>query len=231
MIEIIQAGQAGKTRLMVEMYRLRAKIFKERMGWDVDVDMNGLEVDDFDTDEAIYLLTLNDDEQVTGNWRIIPTNNLTMIEKVWPHFLEDVPMRKSPMCWEMSRFAVDKLTGQNVKESIHSFNQTTAEMFCGLTELCILLGIEEIYTLYNKQIGKLLRRLDCDPVHVSRAYPINGEDSFVGRFIPDKHMLAKLQAATGQTKPLINPDDLPHSLREYLDFNADAQDQEQVNVA
>lgn len=52
MIEIIQAGQAGKTRLLIEMYRLRAKIFKERMGWDVHVDMNGLEVDDFDTDEA-----------------------------------------------------------------------------------------------------------------------------------------------------------------------------------
>lgn len=231
MIEVIQAGQAGKTKLMVEMYRLRAKIFKDRMGWDVHVDMNGLEIDDFDTDDAIYLLHVNDQGHVTGNWRIIPTNHLTMIEKVWPHYLDDIKMTKSPLSWEMSRFAVDKDDSQSLKEGIHSFNKVTAEMFCGLTDLCIYLGIEEIYTLYNKQIGKLLRRLDCNPIKVSQAHSINGEDSFVGRFIPDRRMLAKLKAATGTTSSLINFDDLPPCLDQYLNLQNEKQGKAQLYVA
>ena len=231
MIEIIQPGQAGKTKLLIEMYRLRAKIFKERMGWDVHVDMNGLEVDDFDTDDALYLLNVNAYGRVTGNWRIIQTDNLTMIEKVWPHFLNDVNLQKSPLCWEMSRFAVDKGIGNTIKESIHSFNTTTAEMFCGLTELCALLGIEEIYTLYNKQIAKILKRLDCAPIQVSQAYQINGEDSFVGRFIPDQKMLRKLQAATGTTHPLINQDDLPHPLQQQINFRKQTINKDKLNVA
>lgn len=231
MIEIIQPGQAGKTKLLLEMYRLRAKIFKERMGWDVHVDMNGLEVDDFDTDDAIYLLNINTQGRVTGNWRIIPTSSLTMIEKVWPHFLNDIDMQKSPLCWEMSRFAVDKSVGNNIKENIHSFNTTTAEMFCGLTELCTLLGIEEIYTLYNKHIAKILKRLDCAPIQVSQAYQINGEDSFVGRFIPDQAMLRKLQAATGTTCSLINQNDLPHPLQQQINFRKQNINKDKLNVA
>ena len=161
----------------------------------------------------------------------MPTNHLTMIEKVWPEFLTCIEMRKSPMCWEMSRFAIDKENGQSVKESISSFNKTTAEMFCGLTELCILLGIEEIYTLYNKQIGKLLRRLNCEPIQVSKPQQINGEDSFVGRFIPDTDMLNKLQVATETNGSLIKKDELPHSLSKYLEFQEKNSSWEISNVA
>ncbi len=215
MIQVIQVGQAGKTRYLLEMYRMRALIFKERMGWDVNVDMQGLETDDFDIDVAIYLLSVDDQKKVNGSWRIIPTSHMTMIEKIWPDFLKDVEMKKSPLCWEMSRFGILSDQSQSVKESINSFNNTTAELFCALTELCIHCGIEEIYTLYNKKIAKLLRLLDCHPVQVSEARPVNGEETYVGRFIPDSVMLSKLKEATAVSGSLVDFTDLPYAITQY----------------
>jgi len=219
MIQVMQSGQAGKVKLLLDMYKLRAKIFKERMGWDVDVDMHGLETDDFDVDHAIYFVSVNNEGKVIGNWRIIPTNHLTMIEKIWPEFLEDLNIIKSPMCWEMSRFAVMTDESHSTKESIHNYNKVTAELFCGLTELCVLCGIEEIYTLYNKKIAKILRRINCHPVEVSSARIVHGDETYVGRFVPDKVMLTKLRDASGIQESLIDENDLPYDIQSYLTFN------------
>lgn len=48
MIEIIQAGQSGKTESLIEMHRVRKFIFKDRMGWDVDISDDGLEIDNYE---------------------------------------------------------------------------------------------------------------------------------------------------------------------------------------
>ena len=72
MIEIVQPGQAGKTSYLFDMHRLRTRIFKERMNWDVDIDKNGLEIDDFDLPEAVYVLALDDEKNVIGSWRFLP---------------------------------------------------------------------------------------------------------------------------------------------------------------
>lgn len=208
MIQIIQAGQAGKTKYLLDMHRLRARIFKERMGWDVNVDMQGLEVDDFDIPEAIYLLSCDDMQKVNGCWRILPTSLSTMIETVWPEFLEDIVMKKNSECWEMSRFAVD-FSGMSAKEGLYNLNKTTAKMFCALTELCILCDIKEIYTLYDLRISRILQRLNCVPVQESRNRKIDDNDCYVGRFIPDHKMLEILRQASGIEEKLIFEDDLP----------------------
>ena len=53
MIKILQTGQAGSTRTLVDMHRVRTKIFRDRMGWDVDVNAMELEVDDYDLTETL----------------------------------------------------------------------------------------------------------------------------------------------------------------------------------
>ena len=92
-------------------------------------------------------------------------------------------------------------------------------MFCALTELCILCDIPEIYTLYDRRIERILRRLDCEPAERTDAYPIDGKDTFVGRFIPDKQMLLKIQAASGIREQLISEDDLPPTLHQRFERN------------
>jgi N-acyl-L-homoserine lactone synthetase len=214
MLEIVQAGQAGKTGLLFDMHRLRKRVFKDRMGWDVQVTDGGLEVDQFDIPGAVYLLAVNNAGRVVGDWRLLPTTGPTMIRDVWPQFLDSLPMPSSPVIWEASRFAVDSPEGQS-KEGLAEVNRATQELFCGLTELCLLTGIREVYTLYDMRIARLLKRLDCRARATSQRLKIDDFQAETGVFRTDETMLANLRAATGLRDPLIRPDMLPPILMEF----------------
>ena len=82
MIKIIQTGQAGSTRHLVDMHRVRTKIFRDRMRWDVDVNDMELEVDDYDLPETIYILHFDASGKVTGIWRFILTDQPSMIRTI-----------------------------------------------------------------------------------------------------------------------------------------------------
>jgi N-acyl-L-homoserine lactone synthetase len=213
MIEIVQAGQAGKTALLFEMHRLRKRVFKDRMKWDVHITDGGLEVDQFDLPNAVYLLATNKAGRVVGNWRLLPTTGPTMIRDVWPGFLDSLPMPSSATVWEASRFAVDSPDGQS-KEGLAEVNRATQELFCGLTEVCLLAGVREVYTLYDMRIARLLKRLDCRARATSQRLRIDNFLAETGVFTTDETMLANLRAATGIREQLVQPDMLPPILAE-----------------
>jgi acyl homoserine lactone synthase len=214
MLEIVQAGQAGKTSLLFDMHRLRKRVFKDRMGWNVSVTPGGLEIDDFDLPETVYLLALSNDGHVIGNWRLLPSTGPTMIRKVWPQFLDSIDMPRSPLVWEASRFAVNGPDEQSV-EGMAQISLATQELFCGLTDLCLLCGIREIFTMYDMRIARLLKRLDCVPHRVSARVDVDGRASHVGCFKTDEAMLARLRVATGIDHALVTADMLPPVLLEH----------------
>jgi len=214
MLEIVQPGQAGKTSLLLDMHRLRKRVFKDRMGWEVSINSHGLEVDQFDFPETVYLLALDDERQVIGNWRLLPTIGPTMIRDVWPEFLETIDMKLDPYSWEVSRFAVDSHLG-NSKAAVRQINTATAELFCGMTELSLLCGIKRIYTMYDDKIARVLRKIDCEPIKVSAQLKVSNTSAQVGVFLTDEVMLARLRHATGISEPLITKEMLPPYLDDF----------------
>lgn len=212
MIEIVQAGQSGKTRLLFDMHRLRKRVFCDRLGWPVPITKEGLEVDQFDLPETIYLLSLNNLGKVVGSWRLLPTDGPTMIRDVWPEFLSTISMPSSNTIWEASRFCVDDKF-ENIGTGINQINTITCELFCALTELSILCGIKQIYTLYDLRISRLLRRLDCVPQVESSRIKIDDHVAQVGCFNTDIQMLNHLRKATGIMQNLVDCTDLPPSFQ------------------
>ncbi len=215
MLDIAQAGQAGKTSLLFDMHRLRKRVFKDRMGWEVSITPGGLEVDDFDLHNAVYLLALDDEKRVIGNWRLLPADGPTMIRKIWPQFLTSIDMPYDKAIWEASRFAVDSPQG-NSEEGMAQVSRATQELFCGLTELCLLCGIEKVFTLYDMRIARLLKRLDCQPQAVSARMNVEEQTSQVGCFVTNEAMLERLRAATGIRHSLITPDMIPPLLSDAV---------------
>lgn len=213
MIKIVQSGNAGDTKYLIEMHRFRAKIFSERMGWDVAVDKNGLETDQFDCPEAAYFLALNDAEEVIGTWRLVPTTLPTMVEEVWPQFLKSIDIPASPYIWEASRFAVSSPKGAT-REGLAEVNIATQELFVALTEACILSGITDVYTLYDQRIARLIRRLDCEPYKTSKDILVDLTPSKVGAFKTDQKMLLSIRNKCSEDFPVITLDDLPPCLLE-----------------
>ncbi len=218
MLKIVRAGDRTNLKYLTEMHQLRARVFRDRLGWPVEVIADGREVDQFDLPQAIYLLALDKSSVVIGNWRLLPSSGPTMIGTVWPQFLESLSFPSSDRVWEASRFAVD-CNSENDIERTAQINRATMELFIGLTELCLLAGIKEIYTMYDMRIAKLLRRLNCTPAEVSAKYKVGNQLSMVGRFVTDEKMLSALRTATKIEETFVTFDMLTDTLF-YPGFSA-----------
>jgi acyl homoserine lactone synthase len=70
-----------------EMHRLRYRIFKERLGWDVQVS-GDMEIDEFDACRPVYLLQKDGDGRPQGCVRLLPTNGPTMLRDTFAVLLD-----------------------------------------------------------------------------------------------------------------------------------------------
>ena len=103
--QIAQPAQLSAADLE-NMLRLRARIFRDRMGWDVQVE-NGMERDGYDALAPHYLLMKRRDGALQGCMRLLPTLGPNMLRDVFPALLAGRPAPADRHTWEVSRFAVD----------------------------------------------------------------------------------------------------------------------------
>lgn len=209
------------------MHRVRTKIFRDRMGWDVDVNAMEMEIDAYDRPETIYVLSVNDKDEVVGTWRFLTTDQPSMIRDIWPHYLETLAIPQSPAMCETSRFGVYyELSETGDRQRIVS--AATAEMIVGLIDVCIKCGIDEMFTLYNVKIKRLLERIGFVPAQVSAVIDLEGEPTVTARFEMNDALLAAVREKTGVTLE-IWPNELPPALVErFLD---NQRQREAKNVA
>ena len=88
-----------------EMYRLRARVFKDRMGWDVPT-IAGMEIDGYDALGPHYML-IKGGGAVCGCWRLMPTEGPNMLRDTFPQLLHGDAAPTGRHIWELSRFAIE----------------------------------------------------------------------------------------------------------------------------
>lgn len=238
MIKIIQPGQIGQTKYMIDMHRTRAKIFKERMHWDVEVDHMAIESDEYDLPETIYVLSLDDHENVVGTWRFLTTSQPSMIRSIWPQYLASLPIPQSDNMIETSRFGVhldhesyrdrfgfeDNADTQKHIKRATSF--ATAEMLVSLIDACIMCGIADMYTLYSVKVKRLLERIGFKPYAVSEILELEGEKTVTAHFKMNDELLQAVQDGSGVLSE-VTPNILPPALVErYVKHQATLQERE-----
>ena len=93
--------------LVQEMYRQRARVFNDRMKWDVVV-RDGMEYDEFDEQNPLYLISVDDvSGALRGSLRLLPTTGPNMLRDIFPQLLPADQIIESPTIWESSRFSMD----------------------------------------------------------------------------------------------------------------------------
>ena len=55
-----------------EMHRLRTRVFKDRMGWQIPI-LSGMEIDGYDAIDPYYMMIRSESGTVCGCWRMLPT--------------------------------------------------------------------------------------------------------------------------------------------------------------
>lgn len=214
MIEVIQAGQSGKAKSIIEMHKVRKLIFKDRMGWDIDISDGELEIDDYDLPETVYILSRDEVGRIAGVWRMLPTTSPSMIRNIWPEFLKTLPIKIGNDTWELSRFGVHTYN-DSAKHHMNNVSKITAELIVGLLKICTMTGIENVYTMYNHQIARSVGRIGFAAEEISDEMLVCGIPSVMGRVKTDINALKKVQSITGIDFDL-SYEDLPPIFQENL---------------
>lgn len=89
-----------------DMYRLRARVFHGRLGWDIPT-IAGMEIDGYDALGPHYMLIQDSDRRVRGCWRLMPTEGPNMLKDTFPQLLHGVEAPVGRTIWELSRFAIE----------------------------------------------------------------------------------------------------------------------------
>ncbi|MDJ0949851.1 MAG: acyl-homoserine-lactone synthase [Alphaproteobacteria bacterium] len=183
-----------------EMHRLRHDVFIRRLKWNVRGE-NGLERDEFDDQGPTYLLSRNHRGRVVGAWRMLPTTGRYMLKDVFPVLLEGQPPPAEPTIWEGSRFVVrDDLRTRN---GLTNPGRITSEIFCGVTEFSLAMGIKEVLCVYERRIARILPLAGCQPVWQSQPHRLGSNLAVLGRFAMSREFLAGLRERGGISNSVI----------------------------
>jgi acyl-homoserine lactone synthase len=86
------------------MHRHRYKMFVDIKGWKALESPDRLDIDEFDSQHTTYLLTLDDEGELRGCDRLIPTWRPHMLKNLFPEYVNG-PVPTGPTIWEWSRHA------------------------------------------------------------------------------------------------------------------------------
>lgn len=135
-----------------EMHKLRAKVFKDRMGWDVPL-MSGMEIDGYDAIDPLYMMIKESGGILMGCWRILPTLGPYMLKDSFPELLHGQPAPEHEKIWELSRFAIETDGRKNF-----GFSDIAMESIGEIIAYGHKMGIEQYVTVTTTAIERLLRR-------------------------------------------------------------------------
>ena len=190
--------------LFEQMFRMRAAVFSERLGWDVCV-VDGKEIDRFDAEDPLYLLCVDElTNELKGAVRLLPTTGPNMLRDVFGVLVPDGSV-ESPLIWESSRFAVNPMfsVGPDRQDANRVVNTTTIELLCGLVEAAQLAGVEHIVSVFDARMARIFRAADCPYEPIGVPARIGKTMTYAGLFEISDSMRQRLGAAGGLHAPLL----------------------------
>jgi acyl homoserine lactone synthase len=152
-IEMPETGQDAARRLE-GMFRLRHEVFKERLDWEVG-SQNGRERDMFDDLDPVYIVC-EEEGDVLGSWRLLPTTKPYMLKDVFPELLYGMPAPEAPDVWEISRFAVSKRVTGN--DSLGTIKKVTNLLLEQLFAFAAQRRISRIVAVADVRFERILKR-------------------------------------------------------------------------
>ncbi|MBY5933877.1 autoinducer synthase [Tateyamaria omphalii] len=148
---VYAADLSDHPKLARTMFRDRADQFKTRLGWDVHVDKDGYERDEYDDLNPLYVIWEEPDGSHGGSMRFLPTTGRTMVNE---HFgdLISGPIT-SPVIWECTRFCLTRGAGSHV----------AAALMLGGGEIMQNFGIEHFVGVFDARMVRIYRMIGSSP--------------------------------------------------------------------
>lgn len=147
--------------MLEEMFRLRKRVFHDRLGWDVEI-TDGMEIDLFDKLDPAYIVSVDTDGNVVGCVRQLQTTGPHMLSDVFSSILDGEPPLRSSRVWEATRFCVDtqRLSSGRGRNSI---SYVTSEIMIAAIELAMSAGVTDAIAVIDPIMNRVLHRSGNGP--------------------------------------------------------------------
>lgn len=138
--------------LQDSMHRDRAAQFAHRLKWDVTIDQNGWERDEYDAMNPLYVIWENADGTHGGSMRFLPTTEQTMVNDHFSNLLNGVDIR-SPFIWECTRFVL----GQGANSRV------AAAMMLAGGELMRAFSLTHLLGVFDPRMVRIYSTIGASP--------------------------------------------------------------------
>lgn len=156
-ILVVRPGDPALHKDVLEsLYRFRTEMFYKRLKWDLNID-KGLEKDQYDEVNPVYLLSRNHLDEVQSCARLLPTTGPYMLREVFSQMLQGEAAPENDSVWELSRFAVIPPGGTDKQQA--TFHPITLSMMQQAVHFADRNGIERYVIVTSVALEKLLRRI------------------------------------------------------------------------
>lgn len=175
--------------LLTEMYRLRRRVFKDRLDWAVSVS-GDLELDVYDALNPTYLLVMSDEGNLVGGVRLLPTTGPTMLADTFPALLGGQETPRSEKILESSRFCVDTKLASELAEN--GLNRATFILFAAMIEGARAVNAESIVTVTDTRMERILRRAGWPLERIAPPQRLGQTMALAGYLHASDHALAAM---------------------------------------
>lgn len=145
----------------------RHKVFVEMLGWDLQT-RDGMELDQFDRPDTLYMVSQDDNGIVNGCARLLPTHRPYLLGEVFPELMQGQPIPCSPDVWELSRFAAVDFNARGGSALAQFSSGIAVQLLRQAITSAAEHGAKRLITVSPIGIERLLRHTG---VHAHRAGP------------------------------------------------------------
>jgi acyl-homoserine lactone synthase len=132
MIFVLEGSQRRQLHYYFEqMFKLRHQVFIKDLGWSLPKCHTDCEIDEYDVDEAVYLLDMTDNDVLQGTVRLTPSISCSLVADYFPHLVECGLPARSPFVYEATRYIFLPLN-RNAQEN----RVAKARLLAAMVEWC-----------------------------------------------------------------------------------------------
>ncbi|MCA6108047.1 acyl-homoserine-lactone synthase [Bradyrhizobium cenepequi] len=201
----LHTSQFGRhLELLAAMYRLRRRVFKDRLDWSVSVS-GEFELDLYDILGPTYLILVADAGEPIGSVRLLPTTGPTMLADTFSVLLGGTPAPRDERVLESSRFCVD--TRLVAEQAANSLNRATFILFAAMMEAVRGARADSIVTVTDTRMERILRRAGWPLRRIAAPQQVGSTMAVAGFLDMSEHTLHRMYKQADVNGPvLVSPD-------------------------
>ncbi|ODS00050.1 hypothetical protein AUC68_02665 [Methyloceanibacter methanicus] len=169
MVRVIEGkDRARHADLFETLFRARYETFVVNRCWSLPA-RNGLEIDQYDTDQAVYFVDFDTTGHLQGAVRLTPTMGASLTADYYPHLSESGAALRDPFVYEGTRYIASP------REKTPENNRIVKARILGaMTEWAWSFGVRHIQTVIDAALLRSFKKVNSQTFALAPPTPMAG---------------------------------------------------------